>query len=108
MSILNEPYKDHWQQGQYCCSACGQVLFCSTSKFDSGTGWPSFRVDMPNATKTKLDTSHGMVRDELLCANCDEHLGHVFDDGVYCGDTHAEAGKRFCILSAALKFSPSP
>ena len=99
-----EKYKDHWQKGRYKCSNCGQSLFDSESKFNSGTPWASFRKAAAGAINTQPDHSHGMVRTELLCSQCQQHLGHVFDDGQLCGDTHPEAGQRFCILSEALEF----
>ncbi len=102
--MMDEIYKNHWEQGQYACSKCGQPLFQSEAKFNSGTAWPSFRKAMPESVATKPDYSFGMDRTELLCAKCGEHLGHVFDDGLFCGDTHPEAGERYCILSSALSF----
>ena len=88
------------ETGMYVCGACGQELFSSEAKFDSGTGWPSF-TDPMNRENVELrsDTSHGMVRIEVLCKKCGSHLGHVFDDGP--GD---KGGKRYCINSISLDF----
>ncbi|QQG38987.1 MAG: peptide-methionine (R)-S-oxide reductase MsrB [Candidatus Woesearchaeota archaeon] len=99
-----EIYKNNWEKGVYKCSKCKHPLFKSDDKFDSGTRWPSFRKSVKEGVATKQDTSFFMVRTELLCKKCKQHLGHVFDDGKIVGDKHPEAGKRFCILSSALKF----
>ena len=99
-----EKYKNNWDKGEYRCRKCGQVLFESDAKFESGTIWPSFRKTMPKAVVTRPDRSYNMVRTEVLCSKCHQHLGHVFNDGKLCGDTHPEAGARFCVLSNSLEF----
>lgn len=82
--------------GMYACVACGNPLFKSDAKFDSGTGWPSFDQALPGAVELVSDDSHGMHRTEVVCAKCGSHLGHVFDDGP------TASGKRYCLNGVCL------
>lgn len=84
--------------GMYRCAACGNELFSSDTKFDSGSGWPSFDQAIPGSIKLTQDNSHSMNRTEVTCAHCGSHLGHVFDDGP------TETGKRYCLNSVCLDF----
>ncbi|MGB5982769.1 MAG: peptide-methionine (R)-S-oxide reductase MsrB [Nonlabens sp.] len=91
-------YNTHYENGIYSCAACGNELYKSEAKFDSGCGWPSFDDEIEGAIERKRDTTHGMIRTEIMCANCGSHLGHVFNDGP------TNTGIRHCVNSLSLDF----
>jgi peptide-methionine (R)-S-oxide reductase len=94
-------YWNSKQSGRYVCAGCGAELFSSDTKYDSGSGWPSFWEPVSDdRVATHLDTSHGMVRTEITCANCGGHLGHVFEDGPQ------PTGLRYCVNSLSLELEP--
>jgi peptide-methionine (R)-S-oxide reductase len=94
------PLNREKRSGQFHCAGCGQQLFASDAKFESGTGWPSFTQALPGAIATTVDSSHGMTRTEVHCSRCGGHLGHVFPDGPGPG------GQRYCMNGCALGFDP--
>jgi len=93
-------YYIHNDEGTFKCKGCGEELFSSDSKFDAGCGWPSFDEEITKGNiKEILDKTHGMIRTEIVCAKCDSHLGHVFNDGP------TESGLRYCVNSISLDFT---
>lgn len=94
-------YVHEKRKGMYKCVACGNLLFSSDTKFDSGTGWPSFDEALPGSVKFIPDTGGGMERTEVVCASCGSHLGHLFDDGP------TKTGKRYCLNSVCLSLEES-
>jgi peptide-methionine (R)-S-oxide reductase len=96
----SSPLNDEHRPGVFTCAGCGQDLFASATKFDSGTGWPSFYQSLGNAVIKREDDSLGMTRTEVLCSRCGGHLGHVFDDGP------APTGLRYCMNGVAMNFRP--
>ena len=96
-------YHDCKDEGIYRCACCGEPLFDSKTKYDSGTGWPSFWAPIaPESVSELSDTTHGMIRTEVLCAVCDGHLGHVFPDGP------EPTGRRYCLNSASITLDRKP
>jgi peptide-methionine (R)-S-oxide reductase len=98
---FTSPLNKEYGKGTFACAGCALPLFSSQTKFDSGTGWPSFYAPMANAVGTRIDKSHLMTRTEVHCRRCGGHLGHVFNDGP------APTGLRYCINGVALKFLPT-
>jgi peptide-methionine (R)-S-oxide reductase len=98
---FTSPLLHEERKGIFACAGCGLDLFSSSTKFDSGTGWPSFWAPLENAVKTHEDRSYGMVRTAVTCRRCDGHLGHVFDDGP------PPTGLRYCMNGLALTFKPA-
>ena len=97
---FTSPLNREKRSGTFLCAGCGQALFASGDKYESGSGWPSFIRPLANAVGKDTDESHGMVRTEVHCAKCGGHLGHVFDDGP------RPTGERFCMNGVALDFRP--
>ena len=96
----SSPFNQEKRPGRFYCAGCGHPLFESNTKYESGTGWPSFWAPLDEAVDTSNDRSHFMVRTEVHCANCGSHLGHVFPDGPQ------PTGLRYCMNGVALKFEP--
>ncbi len=96
-------YDAHFDTGIYACAGCGTPLFSSARKFDAHCGWPSFDQEVGDGNVVEqVDLAHGMIRTEILCSQCGGHLGHVFDDGP------TETGRRYCVNSLSLSFTPAP
>lgn len=91
-------YNLYFEKGTYCCSGCGEPLFESDTKFNAHCGWPSFVESIPGKVEYSKDSTHGMIRTEILCATCGGHLGHVFDDGP------TKTGTRYCVNSLSIDF----
>ena len=98
----SSPLNREKRAGTFRCAGCGEPLFSSETKYESGTGWPSFYAPLDNAVATTTDTSHGMTRTEVHCAKCGGHLGHVFPEGP------RPTGDRYCMNGVALEFEPEP
>ena len=98
---FTSPLNDEHRKGTFSCAGCALALFSSETKFDSGTGWPSFWQPLPNAVNQRVDTTLGMSRDEVHCRRCGGHLGHVFDDGP------RPTGLRYCMNGVAMAFTPA-
>lgn len=95
-------YNEHYEKGTYSCAGCGTPLFEDSMKFDSHCGWPSFDTELKEANIEQIrDTTHGMIRTEIVCSGCGGHLGHIFDDGP------TKTGLRYCVNSVSLKFKPA-
>jgi len=98
----DEGYTAHFEKGTYVCTACGNPLFKSGSKFESHCGWPSFDDALPGTIEFTKDTTRNMIRTEITCTKCDGHLGHIFDDG-----PQETTGKRYCVNTSSIKFVKS-